>query len=316
MPLSPRQSKFNHYLGYLHGIVYLVVGVVLIAMPFVAGRESDLETKVILGLLGLGLCGWGAFSLWRHSRLDPAALVPTIDDLPVDQRIRALRRFMLLVPAAFTPAAALVGYELAQLEYGWAERVSVWAPVAFVYNTFGFWPAVLFIPAVGLLLVIYLAAKLRSIKNRTRHCRDEPTRLCRRPQRAHELHAHACALHVAMAGGEIGGAAAHEVDAGRACIGDAPSCHPGRARQGESRDSGPRGKAAEPLILGPGYCAAAQFRDDKNALRRLPRGAANLGQLAYQPAHALEARRRRRPVGLVDELVVGLQARARPSTWP
>jgi hypothetical protein len=71
---------------------------------------------------------------------------------------------ILIVPVAFTPATALVGYELVRLEYDWADRVSVWAPVAFVYNTFGFWPAVLFIPAAGLLLILFLATKLRSIK--------------------------------------------------------------------------------------------------------------------------------------------------------
>ncbi len=71
---------------------------------------------------------------------------------------------MLIVPVGFTPAAALVGYEIVRLEYGWADRVSVWAPVAFVYNTFGFWPAVLFIPTAGLLLILFLATKLRSIK--------------------------------------------------------------------------------------------------------------------------------------------------------
>jgi hypothetical protein len=109
--------------------------------------------------LGLG----SAFSLGVTAD-GTTAPAYTIDDLPLDQRARTLRRMMLIVPVAFTPAAALIGYELVRLEYGWADRVSVWAPVAFVYNTFGFWPAVLFIPAAGLLLILFLATKLRSIK--------------------------------------------------------------------------------------------------------------------------------------------------------
>jgi hypothetical protein len=164
VPLSPEQSRLKHRLGYVNALAYIVAGMALIVMPFIVGRADDLETKVVLVLLGLGVCGWGAFSLWRHRKLDPTALVHSIDDLPVDQRLRTLRRFLALVPIAFTPAAALMGYELMRVEYGWARSVSVWAPVAFVYNSLGFWPAVLLIPALGLLLMMYLAWKLRAIR--------------------------------------------------------------------------------------------------------------------------------------------------------
>src|SRR5262245_1919352 len=164
MPLSPGQTKFNHYMNYLPPITYMVVGVVIAGMPFFIDGGKDLEMTIILGLFGLCLFGWGAFGLWRHSRSDPAAPVYTVDDLPVDQRVRALRRFMVLVPIGFTPAAALMGYELMRVEYGWARSVSVWAPVAFVYNSLGFWPAVLLIPVLGLLLMMYLGWKLRAIR--------------------------------------------------------------------------------------------------------------------------------------------------------
>jgi len=54
--------------------------------------------------------------------------------------------------------------EIPQVEYGWEKSVRVWAPVALLYNNFGFWPAVLFVPAAGLLLIIGLAWKLRTIR--------------------------------------------------------------------------------------------------------------------------------------------------------
>jgi len=90
--------------------------------------------------------------------------VHTIDDLPLDQRVRTLRRAILIAPIAFTPLAALVAYELAQVEYGSAQSVRVWAPVAFLYNNFGFWPAVLAVPVLGLLVIMALAWKLRTIR--------------------------------------------------------------------------------------------------------------------------------------------------------
>ena len=164
MPLSPAQTKLNHRIGYLYPIIYMVGGVAVLAMPLFIEGPKDLEGLIFLVVIGLGLLGWGAFSLWRHRKLDPTTPVHTIDDLPVDQRVRALRRMILMVPIAFTPLAALVGYEIAQVEYGWEGTVRVWAPVAFLYNNFGFWPAVLFVPAAGLLLIMFLAWKLRTIR--------------------------------------------------------------------------------------------------------------------------------------------------------
>jgi hypothetical protein len=138
MPLSPAQSKLNHRIGYLAPIAYMVGGVAVLAMPFFVDGPKDLEGLILLLLFGLGLLGWGIFSLWRHSKLDPTTPVHTIDDLPVDQRVRTLRRMILIVPITFTPLAAFVAYDLAQVEYGGATSVRVWAPVAFLYNKFGF----------------------------------------------------------------------------------------------------------------------------------------------------------------------------------
>lgn len=163
MPLSPAQSKLNHRIGYLAPIAYIVGGVAVLAMPLFV-EPKDVEGVIFVVLLGLGLLGWGLFSLWRHSKVDTTAPVHTIDDLPLDQRVRTLRRMMLIVLIAFTPLAAFVAYELAQVEYGGVTSVRVWAPVAFLYNNFGFWPAVLFVPAAGLLLIMSLAWKLRTIR--------------------------------------------------------------------------------------------------------------------------------------------------------
>ena len=164
MPLSPAQTKLNHRIGYLYPTAYMVGGIAVLGMPLFIDGPKDFEGMIVMLLIGLGLIAWGAFSFWRHSRLNPTTPIHTIDDLPLDQRIRTLRRMMLIVPIAFTPAAALVSYEIAQVEYGWVASASVWAPVALLYNNFGFWPAVLFVPAAGLLLILGLALKLRTIR--------------------------------------------------------------------------------------------------------------------------------------------------------
>lgn len=119
---------------------------------------------IFAALIGLGALSWGGFSLWRHNRLDTTGPVYTIDDLPLDQRVRGLRRMILIVLATFARLTAFMGYQLAQMEFGWAERVTVWGPVALLYRLFGFWPAVLFVPGLGLLAIMGLVRKLRTIR--------------------------------------------------------------------------------------------------------------------------------------------------------
>src|SRR5215471_11343833 len=91
----------------------------------------------------------------------------TLDDLPIEQRASTLRRLMLLFGAAIILSTGMTAYELVQLEYGGAERVTVWAPLAGLYNALGFWPAVLFLPALGLFVITTMARKLRAV-NATR----------------------------------------------------------------------------------------------------------------------------------------------------
>ena len=91
----------------------------------------------------------------------------TLDDLPIEQRASALRRLMLLFCTAIIGCTGMTAYELVQLEYGGADRVTVLAPLAELYDALGFWPAVLCFPALGLLGITAMARKLRAV-NATR----------------------------------------------------------------------------------------------------------------------------------------------------
>ena len=153
-------------LAYLAPISWIAVGVATLAMPFVF--EAKDEFGLLFGLAFGAIClGTGAFQLWRLKKDDPRTTAYTVDDLPIEQRASALRRLMLLFGAAIIVGTGMTAYELAQLEYGGAERATVWAPVAGLYNALGFWPAVLFIPALGLFGITAMARKLRAV-NATR----------------------------------------------------------------------------------------------------------------------------------------------------
>jgi hypothetical protein len=145
---------------------WIVLGIVVLAVLLIVGPKDAFG--LLFGLaFGVACLGVGAFQLWRLSKENPNTTVYTIDDLPLEQRASALRRVMFVFGGACLVLGGMTLYDLIQLEYGSAERVSVWAPVASLYRLLGFWPAALFIPAIGLLGILAMARKLRTIRTTT-----------------------------------------------------------------------------------------------------------------------------------------------------
>jgi len=60
-------------------------------------------------------------------------------------------------------AGAWVYMDLLSLERGEVESVKVWAPLAFLYNHFGFYPSTLALPLFGTGLIISAVRKRRAV---------------------------------------------------------------------------------------------------------------------------------------------------------
>jgi hypothetical protein len=167
MPMSPGASRLLHYSGYFHPIMSLLIGAAfLIAIPFwlTSGQPVDLENIAVLGALGVAGLGYGAFALRRQLKQDPTMPIQTVDDLPPAEGARQTRRGIWVIAIIAVLGTAFMAYQLVQVEFGTERNVTVWAPVAMMYQFFGFWPAVLFVPALGLFIIAVMARKLRTIK--------------------------------------------------------------------------------------------------------------------------------------------------------
>ena len=155
MSMSPRDRKIIHYAGYRYPILLTAIGVgCLVALFFLynSGETIDPKGVIVFSLVGLGGLGLGAFSIWLHSRQTPTTPA------------RETRKQMLVIGLAFGLLSAFTAYQLVQLEYGGAQGVTVWTPIAWIYDSLGFWPAVLVVPTFTLLVIAGLARKLRAIK--------------------------------------------------------------------------------------------------------------------------------------------------------
>ena len=168
LAFSDRMRRLAHYIEYFTPLLLVTIGVGLLVAMYVSPPTDELGLEVTLLLFGAALfsLGFGVWSIWRHSRRDPTAprKTWTVDDLPVENRAAAMRRLMLLFSAAILLLSGFTLYQLLQLEYGSAQRVTVWGPIAPLYDFLGFWPAVLFAPAIGVIGVTAMVKKLRTIK--------------------------------------------------------------------------------------------------------------------------------------------------------
>lgn len=166
MPLPPAHRKVLHYLGYVYPIIFIGLGAAGLIGLLTGAMGRTPEGRIILGLLSVAGVSLGGFLAWRRSRVDTAAPIPTLDDYPpLEQarQIRATMRFIAIVTILF---GGYTAYQVMQVEYGWARSVRVWEAVAGVYNAYGFLPAILCVPLLGLLILLALAWKLRSIRER------------------------------------------------------------------------------------------------------------------------------------------------------
>jgi len=151
---------------------WIVIGGFCLALV-IADAAKDafgLYFALIFGTVSLGI---GALQLWRFSVADPKiSPFPTVDDLPLQERVGALHRLMLIFSAVIILMSAVTTYQLLQLAHGLDEEVGLRKPIAALYNHFGLWPAVLLIPAIGLLGIVELVRKLRAVRQATQ---SDPT---------------------------------------------------------------------------------------------------------------------------------------------
>ncbi|MBO0763111.1 MAG: hypothetical protein J2P50_00750 [Hyphomicrobiaceae bacterium] len=154
----------------IYPIPWIVIGAFSLAMPVIVGPAKDTFGLFFALVFGAVCLGCGAFQLWRFNVADPEIpLYPTVDDLPIEKRAAVLSRIMIFFSTVIILGTAVTTYQLVLMQYGWKEGAKVWAPVAHLYDLLGFWPAVMFIPGMGLLVIIEMARKLRAVRKATEY---------------------------------------------------------------------------------------------------------------------------------------------------
>lgn len=144
--------------GALAVALTLVVALILAPFPSPAGVTG--------GVVAVLICAFGIMQLARARRTPSSAIYKSSYSdpnlLPLPQRIRYFQRQLLITSVVFLASSTWVAHQLNRLGSGEAERVMLWAPLVWLYEHWGYWPAVLATPALGVALCGVLAMRLRT----------------------------------------------------------------------------------------------------------------------------------------------------------
>jgi hypothetical protein len=150
----------------------LALAALFVALALMPGLGDWSVVAICLGIAGASLIG-GLLLIWLARKV-PAPAVPSaaaagdfpnIGDDPIGKQLQKLRRAFWLFLVLLPVVSVWIAYDLYRLETGAVKSVRVWWGIALLYNCLGFWPAVLFLPAITVLGLIGCSARIRKLQS-------------------------------------------------------------------------------------------------------------------------------------------------------
>lgn len=144
---------------YALALLHLVISVGAVSLLFYYQEARDLFWGVMLVTAATAWCGWRTLKLTTIT--DPALL--PLDDLhgqSLEEKVQRLWGSLLLLPLVLLALAGWVFYDLRKLASGDVNSVTLWAPVSMMYEMFGLWGALAFIPLLCLFFVTHILSRL------------------------------------------------------------------------------------------------------------------------------------------------------------
>ncbi len=122
--------------------------------------------NIIIALLMSLLFAFLSYKEYKKSKLSNNVDMPYSPPInsTANEQIDFHKKTIYIGGVAFLLLTIIVVCDLNDLESGQTESISTFAPVVFVYQQFGYWPAVLTLPVLGLACVIIFLKKIKDSK--------------------------------------------------------------------------------------------------------------------------------------------------------
>jgi hypothetical protein len=159
--------KQQHYL-LLKVWLSVISAVFFVSVPFWAEVDKDGPGLLLVFSMAI-LFVYLAYShqkKMKGARKEEMAYAPPTD-ATVDQQIKFYKTYLIIGLVGFLLLAAITIPDINDLETKAIERVYLWAPIAFLYEHGGYWPAILSIPLAALVITLLFLRKLHSSRRKT-----------------------------------------------------------------------------------------------------------------------------------------------------
>ncbi|TGK07693.1 hypothetical protein EHO59_06220 [Leptospira semungkisensis] len=144
----------------------LTAGMALFCLSLPLWEELD-QTGLILSIvigLAFAFFSYRMFKNLKNIREEEQAYVPPLD-ATVEEKITYYKKILYLSVVIFPLLSIIIILDLNSLESGSVESVRIWAPVAFMYEQFGYWAAILAAPILGILVISGLLRVIRLLRS-------------------------------------------------------------------------------------------------------------------------------------------------------
>ena len=142
----------------LNGLIALFV----LSLPFWADVPDQIG--LIMAVVMAAIFGFMAFNNLRqlqHTREEERVYAPD-QEATAEEEAAFYKRLIYFSLAAYPALMFLTVSDLNDLEGGLVQSVRIWAPIAFLYEHFGYWVTILSIPLAGMIVVFLLFRKWQS----------------------------------------------------------------------------------------------------------------------------------------------------------
>ena len=130
------------------------------------GGAAEVRHDIAIGAACLVVCGILTWIMYFRTPEDPDE--DNINRRPLAEQLDEAKKGLVGAMCLGPLYGYFVHRELWRLEHGFVASVTTWAPIAWAYETLGFWPAVLLFPTLCLYIAIQSVWRIIKVKNKSR----------------------------------------------------------------------------------------------------------------------------------------------------
>jgi heme/copper-type cytochrome/quinol oxidase subunit 2 len=150
----------------IRALCFGTLSLFLFIIPFVFGNNEDIDLTVLIVLMAIvfAFFTYQAIKKSKESNKVQFYSYAPLKDSTAKEQINFYWKFIIISTIAFPLLSFIIYMDLNDLQSGIVENVRIWAPVAFLYNQFGYLTALLSVPTLGIFCISAFFGKIYSIK--------------------------------------------------------------------------------------------------------------------------------------------------------